>query len=204
MSAEQAKQVLLDSAEHLFATRGYRTTSMEAIARHAGLSRGSVYRQFATRDALVAALIERVTQRHTERILARLPDGVDLLTIIVESMVMVATELIHDPLLATISDQTDDRTVAFMLANNPTLLQMVESTIVAMMSDEDSGQLRPGLDPREVAQYLIATNISMLLGLIPGVEDPDTARRYITVFVLPALVADPPQPGTIRSSGQIT
>lgn len=198
MSADQARQVLLDAAEHLFATRGYRSTSMEAIARHAGLSRGSVYRQFATRDALVSALIERVTQRHTERILARLPDGVDLLTIIVESMVMVATELIHDPLLATISDQTDDRTVAFMLANNATLLQMVESTIAAMMSDGAGGRLRPGLDPRDVAQYLIATNISMLLGLIPGVDEPGAARRYIEVFILPALVADPPPPGAVR------
>jgi hypothetical protein len=31
--------------------------------------------------------------------------------------------------------------------------------------------------------------MSMLLGVIPGTEDPETARRYIDVFVLPAVVA---------------
>jgi hypothetical protein len=37
----------------------------------------------------------------------------------------------------------------------------------------------------------------VLLGVIPGIEDPATARRYIEVFVLPALVADPPPPRAV-------
>ncbi|UXA21043.1 TetR/AcrR family transcriptional regulator; helix-turn-helix transcriptional regulator [Mycobacterium sp. SMC-4] len=187
----------MDAAEHLFATRGYRTTTMEAIAREAGFSRGSLYRQFPTRDELVSALVRRVTQRHTTRILDRLPADADLLSILVESMVMVATELIHDPLLKTISDQTDDRTVAFMLANNPALHEIVQASIEAMMGQEDRGGLRSDLHPKDVATFLIGTNISMLLGVIPGVDNAQTARRYIDVFILPALMADPPPAGEV-------
>jgi AcrR family transcriptional regulator len=192
ITAEQSKDAFLDAAESLFATRGYRESTMEMIAREAGFSRGSIYRQFPTRESLVEALVQRTTQRHMARIRERLPEGADAITILIEAMVIVATELIHDPLLKTISDQTDDRTVAYMLAGNPALLQMVEASIAAMMTG--TNRFRPGISPKDLAQFIIGTNLSMLLGAIPGIEDPKTARSYIDVFVLPALIADPPDP----------
>jgi len=192
ITAEQSKDAFLDAAEQLFSTRGYRTSTMEMIAREAGFSRGSIYRQFPTRENLVEALVQRTTQRHMMRIRERLPEDADAITILVEATVIVATELIHDPLLKTISDQTDERTVAYMLAGSPTLLQMVEGSIAAMMSG--ANRFRPGLHPKDLAQFIIATTISMLLGVIPGIDDPKTARSYIDVFVLPALITDPPKP----------
>ncbi|WP_319458114.1 MULTISPECIES: hypothetical protein [unclassified Mycobacterium] len=51
-------------------------------------------------------------------------------------------------------------------------------------------------------QFLIGTSMSMLLGVIPGTEDPEVARRYLEVFVLPALVADPPPPRDVFSDGR--
>ncbi len=64
ISAEQSKEAFLDAAERLFISPGYRASSMETIAREAGYSRGSIYRHFPTRDSLVEALIQRITQRH--------------------------------------------------------------------------------------------------------------------------------------------
>ena len=34
----------------------------------------------------------------------------------------------------------------------------------------------------------------MLLGVIPDIDDPQTARRYVEMFVLPAILVDPPPP----------
>ena len=65
------------------------------------------------------------------------------------------------------------------------------------MTQSGGRKFRPELRPKDLAQFLIATNISMLLGVIPGVEDPEIARRYIDTFVLPALVADPPRPRSV-------
>jgi hypothetical protein len=48
-----------------------------------------------------------------------------------------------------------------------------------------------------LTQYLIATALSLLLGINPGTEDVDVARRYIDVFVLPAIVSNPPQPRAV-------
>ncbi len=74
-----------------------------------------------------------------------------------------------------------------MLAHNDALLRMVEDSMTATVEAAEPGILRP----RDLARYLVATNISMLLGLVPGTGDPQTARRYIEVFVLPAIAADP-------------
>ena len=130
-------------------------------------------------------------------ILERVPHNSVPVSLLVESMVIVATELIHDPLLKTISDQTDERTVAHMLANNAGLAQMVEAAMEDMVNQEGGNQFRRDVRPKDLAQFVISTNITMLLGVIPGIEDPETARRYIDVFVLPALVAHPPPPRAV-------
>ncbi len=197
MTAEESKQAFLDAAERLFATRGYRDSTMEIIAGEAGYSRGSIYRHFPTRESLVEALVQRTTQRHMAGILERVPEDAGPIELLVESMVIVATELIHDPLLKTISDQSDERTVAHMLANNAGLAEMVAATMEDMIKHDGAGLFRTDLRPKDLAQYLISTNITMLMGIVPGVEDPETARRYIDVFVLPALVAHPPPPRAV-------
>jgi AcrR family transcriptional regulator len=197
ITAEQSKEAFLAAAERLFISPGYRASSMESIAQEAGYSRGSIYRQFPTRDSLVEALIQRVTQRHMAGILERLPEDADPLSILVESTVIVATELIHDPLLETISEQSEEGTVGHMLANNAALVQMVEPVIAEMLASDDRDQFRRDLRPKDLAQFFISTSISMLLGVIPGTEDPETVRRYIDVFVLPAVVAHPPHPRAV-------
>ena len=197
ITPEESKEAFLDAAERLFSTIGYRASTMEVIAREAGYSRGSIYRHFPTRDSLVDALIQRTTQRHMAGILDRLPADAESLDILIESMVIVATELIDDPLLRTISDESDDGTVGRMLANNAPLVEMVEPVMADMLSSDNGNRFRPGLRPKDLAQFFISTSISMLLGVIPGTEDSETARRYIDVFVLPAIVTRPPKPRAV-------
>ena len=196
ITPEESREAFLDAAERLFSTRGYRASTMEVIAREAGYSRGSIYRQFPTRDSLVDALVQRTTQRHMAGILDRLPPDAGPLDILIESMVIVATELIHDPLLKTISDESEEGTVGRMLANNAALVQMVEPVMADMLSSEGN-QFRRDLRPKDLAQFFISTSISMLLGVIPGSDDPETVRRYVDVFVLPAIVTRPPKPRAV-------
>ena len=52
---------LLDSAEHLFQSKGVSRTSLQDIARRAGATRGAVYWHFTDKADLFNAMIERVT-----------------------------------------------------------------------------------------------------------------------------------------------
>lgn len=58
--AEATWQALLDAAEQEFLQRGVARTSLEHIARRAGVTRGAIYWHFKDKNALFAAMLERV------------------------------------------------------------------------------------------------------------------------------------------------
>ena len=51
---------LLDSALHLFVSRGYRSTNLEGIAGDARLSKGAVYFYFGSKETVLRSLLKRV------------------------------------------------------------------------------------------------------------------------------------------------
>lgn len=58
--AEATRQHLLDAAEQVFFENGVSGTSLDQIARRAGVTRGAVYWHFANKVSLLEALIQRV------------------------------------------------------------------------------------------------------------------------------------------------
>ena len=58
--AAATREALLDAAEEVFFAKGVARTSLEQIARHAGLTRGAVYWHFKNKGDLFMALVQRV------------------------------------------------------------------------------------------------------------------------------------------------
>ena len=56
---EATRNALLDAAEAVFLEQGVSRTSLEQIARHAGMTRGALYWHFKDKDALFEAVRER-------------------------------------------------------------------------------------------------------------------------------------------------
>lgn len=57
------RQQLIAVATELFAARGYEGTSVEAVLERAGVSRGSLYHHFASKERLFEAVVESVHAR---------------------------------------------------------------------------------------------------------------------------------------------
>jgi TetR/AcrR family transcriptional regulator len=57
LTAEQRRQHFIDAALHLFCTRGFRGTTTRAIAEAAGVSEALLFRHFATKQDLYAAIL---------------------------------------------------------------------------------------------------------------------------------------------------
>jgi AcrR family transcriptional regulator len=53
------REALLDAAGRVFARQGYVSTSVDEVAGEAGMTKGAVYSNFASKDDLFAAVIER-------------------------------------------------------------------------------------------------------------------------------------------------
>ena len=58
------RQQILDAAAACFAREGFHRTSMQDIVRECGISAGLIYRYFASKDEMIAAI---VTDWHTHR-----------------------------------------------------------------------------------------------------------------------------------------
>lgn len=59
--AAQTRQSILEAARHLFHSQGVSATTLEQIARSAGVTRGAVYWHFLDKSALISALREQLT-----------------------------------------------------------------------------------------------------------------------------------------------
>jgi AcrR family transcriptional regulator len=58
-SVARTRAALLDAAEAVFAEHGFGRTSLEQIAERAGYTRGAVYANFASKDDLFLAVLDR-------------------------------------------------------------------------------------------------------------------------------------------------
>jgi AcrR family transcriptional regulator len=60
---EATRAQLIAIGTRLFAARGYEGTSIEAVLQEAGVSRGSLYHHFSSKEALFEAVLEDVAAR---------------------------------------------------------------------------------------------------------------------------------------------
>ncbi|WP_257459634.1 TetR/AcrR family transcriptional regulator [Archangium lipolyticum] len=61
--AKATVEVLLEAAAHVFVSSGYEGTTTKQVAERAGVSIGTLYQYFPSKEALVAMLLERLHQR---------------------------------------------------------------------------------------------------------------------------------------------
>lgn len=67
---QERERLILDAAEALILEKGYYEMAMEDIAQRVGIAKGTVYLHFASKEALVAALLERNMQAYIDTITA--------------------------------------------------------------------------------------------------------------------------------------
>ena len=77
LGPERRRPLVLDVAFELFLEHGYDGTSMDAVARSAGVTKPVVYDCFASKEELFTALLRREETRVLGQIAAALPRGAD-------------------------------------------------------------------------------------------------------------------------------
>jgi len=77
LGPERRRPLMLDAALRLFVERGYRGTSMEAIAEAAGVTKPVVYDCYPSKERLFRALLDREEERLLGEVQAALPSDPD-------------------------------------------------------------------------------------------------------------------------------
>lgn len=67
--AARSRRALIEAATALFAERGYDGTSVQAIGARAGVSRGSIFWHFGSKEGLLWAVVERAFEQWETEVL---------------------------------------------------------------------------------------------------------------------------------------
>lgn len=178
---EEPSDRLLDGVVDLLATSGYEGLSIRKVAAQAGVSIGAVQHHFATKDALLAAAMGRVSARFQARLIARVPEGAAPAVVLREVadellgagegarpasvvwLVRLARSAVHEP--TALAHRTEWRQVEDLLAS---LILDARSDLGAAAARDEATTLLAVLD-----------GLAAAVAVEPGRVPPDRARELL-------------------------
>jgi TetR/AcrR family acrAB operon transcriptional repressor len=174
--AEKTRQDLLKAALSVFSQKGYAATTLEDVAKEAGVTRGAIYWHFGSKAELYAALLEEYSARGSEIAQTAVAEGGSMVDILRRIFIRLLTAVESDPALRAVmeinlfkteySPELSD-TLSMQVENGRVLLAGISQ---AMEQGIASGELRSDLKAEDLARAFIAFQNGVLhLWLI----DPD-------------------------------
>jgi len=153
---------ILAAARRLMAERGLEAVTVSEVAHRAGLNRTTAYQHFRTRDELVGALMEELTDEVTGMLVEPRPLG--------ERIDHMAGFLVEHPEIARM-------TIHQLLSDNPLPRAGWERYVDELRRLASGRKARAGVDA-EMLAYVFAS-VGMLWPLLARVdyEDPEGRRR---------------------------
>jgi len=184
-----ARSEILRAGERCIQRYGIRKTTMDDIAREAGMSRPSVYRYFADREDLLLALLSARTRALTERarrFIAQQPSVEDGL---VEGLLYLAEHGHREEFMRFLVSMDDSEFGRRVASTDAFATLAGEFWDPFLDAAEGRGELRPGLDRHDVHVWLAQVGL-VLMGLLEREPESDPAKfgDLVRSFVVPAFV----------------
>ncbi len=172
-----------------FAEHGIRRTSMEDIARRAGVSRMTVFRRFASKQRLVEIVIAREVRRGMQE-LDLLWEGAETLEDrLVAGFEFAGRYVSGHPLFDRLLRSEPDVLLPPLTLDGGPVLELYRSLIAHRLQAEANAGRAATPDIDGVADVIARLAISLLLtrdGTIT-LDDPNSVRRLVNLTLLPML-----------------
>ena len=187
LTAEERRAVIVAAALAVFSRRGYHLSSIDDIAREAGVSKALIYEHFASKQELYADLLERNAGELFERVATAVAD------VEVEAGASrLATGL--DAFFAFVEDRRDAWRILFRDAADPETAAVLDrivgqiTAVVAALIAQDPGVHSRDEDEarREEGIHLLA---QMLVGSVQSIanwwaDHQDVPRERLVEMVM--------------------
>jgi len=187
---EHSTEQVLAAALKLFVSRGYKATSIDDIAREAGLTKGAVYFYFKGKSALILELLVQSGELY-QAIFSQMQNSGksagEQLELFVDWAAQVGAQnntLLLLPILVSLEFFGRDEAVEKSVTRLYDLFQAEMERVVVM--GQEAGDFDPSLSPPEQAAVLVAFTDGMLLqwfrrgGKLKGSMLVQSARSLIT------------------------
>jgi AcrR family transcriptional regulator len=154
---------ILDAAIQLFAEFGLKRTSMEDVARRAGVGRATIYRRFAQKDDLVRATIVREGMRFLAGIRLATEGLRDREEALVSGFVLTVVNASTHPLVRRLLATEPETTLPYLTINAPQLVDVTRAFFRSVLEEEVAGGLTFNGDLDDIAELIVRLLHSMLL-----------------------------------------
>jgi AcrR family transcriptional regulator len=184
MTAEERRAGILDAALAVFSARGFHSSSIDDIAREAGISKALIYEHFESKQGLYADLLERNANELFERLASALAGvGVE------SGAARLATGL--DAFFSFVEERRDAWRILFRDVVDPEtsavlgrMVEQVTAVVAALIAQDPGAQVRD-----EDNEQGIRVLAQMLVGAVQSVanwwaEHPEVAREHAVEMVL--------------------
>lgn len=157
LAADDTRKRLFAAAVQMFSTHGYHQTTVDAIAKRAGVAKGTFFVHFATKDAVIVELVRRQTRAAREARAAALADGptaaLRAATLALGEQAGTSRELSRAVLSATLDNP--------IVASDADAL--FGTVLDEMIADARAVPWRRGVDAEQVARGLMAVYLGAAL-----------------------------------------
>lgn len=185
------RERLLDAAEGCLAQFGPQKTSMEDVARAAGMSRATVYRYFENRDALLLGVASRQSAALAGEAIAYLAQFDNIADWLVEGLLYTLRELPKRPVFASLVTSLDSRAATNLLLGSSGLIQIGVNVLHPMFATaKQQGLLREDVDIDLLIEWILRVLWTYLNAPSQVAKDEDGMRRLFRMMVLPAVLKD--------------
>jgi AcrR family transcriptional regulator len=167
MDHQRTRRRILDAARRLMGEQGPESLTVSGVARAAQINRTTAYQHFRTRDELVGAVMEELTQEVGARIGAEQP-----LEKRIDDLVLYFVE---HPEIARLS-------LHHLLSESPFPREAWRPYFEELRKIGASGRTQRGVDPEMLAHVLMAVAVLWPLSARTEYEDPAAVRAATERF----------------------
>ncbi|WP_424923416.1 TetR/AcrR family transcriptional regulator [Actinocrispum wychmicini] len=181
---------VLDAAYEQFCRMGLRRSTMEDVARRAGVSRITVYRRFTTKDALVEDVVRREFRRYFDQFLIDIEQADTVADRVVMGFVSSLRAFRRNPLIGGLIAAEPDLIVPSIVSDGGQTLATVRQFVAGQLRREQrAGNVSSDLDADLVAEMMVRVSTSFLA--IPSelidLDDNEQLAAVARQFLVPML-----------------
>lgn len=190
---DEAQVRILDAAYIQFCKMGILRSTMEDVARRAGVSRITVYRKFATKDTLVEHVIRREFRRYFDQFLVEIEQAGTAADRVVLGFVSSLRAIRRNPLIGNLIAAEPDLLVPSMINDGGVTLAAVRQFVAGQLRREQrAGNVSGELNTDLVAEMMVRVSASFLTipSHIIDIGDDEQLAAVARQFLVPMLSPD--------------
>lgn len=186
---DEVSERVIAAAHLLICRQGVQRTTMDEVAREAGITRITVYRRFATKDDLVVHVVRAELGRYFEQFRADVAVGTTAEERVVLGFVSSVRTMRSNPLIDGLS-RDDDGAERYAVMSDGALHDAVSAFVRQQLrAEQAAGAVAADVDVDLAADIMVRLCTSFLLtpGQVVDVNDDEQMRRVAERVLVPLL-----------------